>query len=66
LTRRELEVAQLIAEGLTNRLIAERLVISERTADRHVSNILARLGLATRAQVAARIAARTPSPSGRG
>jgi DNA-binding NarL/FixJ family response regulator len=53
LTVRELQVAGLVAEGLTNRQIAERLVISARTADRHVSNILAKLGLATRAQVAA-------------
>jgi non-specific serine/threonine protein kinase len=53
LTVRELQVAGLVAQGLTNRQIAERLVISARTADRHVSNILAKLGLATRAQVAA-------------
>jgi predicted ATPase/DNA-binding CsgD family transcriptional regulator len=53
LSRRELEVAMLVSEGLTNRQIAERLVISERTADRHVSNILAKLGVTSRAQVAA-------------
>jgi DNA-binding NarL/FixJ family response regulator len=53
LSRRELEVATLVSEGLTNRQIAERLVISERTADRHVSNILAKLGVTSRAQVAA-------------
>jgi ATP/maltotriose-dependent transcriptional regulator MalT len=53
LTLREREVTGLIATGLTNRQIAERLVISERTADRHVSNILAKLGLSTRAQIAA-------------
>jgi non-specific serine/threonine protein kinase len=52
LTRREREVAALIARGLTNRQIAERLVISERTADGHVANILGKLGLKTRAQVA--------------
>ena len=56
LTRREREVAALIAEGLTNRQIAERLVISERTADTHVANILGKLGCATRAQVAALVA----------
>jgi DNA-binding NarL/FixJ family response regulator len=50
---REQEVAALIAEGLTNREIAETLVISERTADTHVQNILGKLGLASRAQVAA-------------
>ena len=43
----------LVAEGLTNRQIAERLVISERTADTHVANILGKLGLATRTQAAA-------------
>jgi DNA-binding NarL/FixJ family response regulator len=52
LTRREREVAGLIAHGLTNRQLAERLVISERTADNHVANILAKLGFSTRAQVA--------------
>jgi DNA-binding NarL/FixJ family response regulator len=45
-------VAALVARGLTNRQIAERLVISERTADNHVTNILNRLGLDNRAQVA--------------
>jgi len=53
LTRRELEVAALIAEGLTNRQIAEALVISTRTAEGHVERILAKLGFTTRSQVAA-------------
>ncbi|HEY3062211.1 MAG TPA: tetratricopeptide repeat protein [Chloroflexota bacterium] len=53
LTPREQEIAALIARGLTNRQIAEALVISKTTADRHVSNILAKLGMTTRAQVAA-------------
>jgi DNA-binding NarL/FixJ family response regulator len=52
LTAREREVARLIARGLTNSQIGEQLVISRRTADRHVSNSLDKLGLATRAQVA--------------
>jgi non-specific serine/threonine protein kinase len=56
LTRREREVAALIAQGLTNRQIADRLVISERTADNHVANILDKLGFPTRAQVAAWVA----------
>ena len=59
LTPREGEVAELIAHGLTNRQIAARLFIAERTADTHVSNILAKLGCASRAQVAAIIAARS-------
>jgi predicted ATPase/DNA-binding CsgD family transcriptional regulator len=48
-----LEVAALVAQGLTNREIATRLVISERTADNHVANILGKLGANTRVQVAA-------------
>ena len=55
LTRREREVADLIADGLTNRQIADRLVIAERTADTHVQNILAKLGCASRAQIATRV-----------
>ncbi len=39
---------RLISTGLTNRAIAERLVLSERTVDRHVRNILGKLGAATR------------------
>jgi DNA-binding NarL/FixJ family response regulator len=53
LTAREREVAALIAEGLTNGQLAERLFISPKTAAVHVSNILAKLGLASRAEVAA-------------
>jgi DNA-binding NarL/FixJ family response regulator len=58
LTKRELEVAALIESGLSNREIAERLVISKRTADGHVERILAKLGFSSRAQVAAWIARR--------
>jgi predicted ATPase/DNA-binding NarL/FixJ family response regulator len=53
LTARELQIARLIARGLSNRAIAEELVISPATAARHVANILAKLGLNSRAQVAA-------------
>jgi predicted ATPase/DNA-binding CsgD family transcriptional regulator len=52
LSRREREVVPLIARGLTNRQIAARLVISERTVDGHVAKILSKLGFATRAQIA--------------
>jgi len=48
LTPRELEVLRLLASGDTNRSIAEKLVVSERTVDRHVSNIFAKLGVTTR------------------
>ncbi|BAH51966.1 protein kinase domain-containing protein [Rhodococcus opacus] len=53
LTKREHEVADLIAEGLTNQAIADRLVISPRTAQGHVEHILAKLGFTSRTQVAA-------------
>ncbi len=53
LTAREREVAALVAEGLTNREIAERLVISERTAEGHVEQIRNKLGFNNRSQVAA-------------
>jgi non-specific serine/threonine protein kinase len=58
LSEREAEVAALIARGLTNRQIAEKLSVSERTVDRHVSNILDKLGLGSRTQVAAWVGAR--------
>ncbi|MEU5881488.1 LuxR C-terminal-related transcriptional regulator [Spirillospora sp. NPDC047279] len=57
LTNRERQVARLIAEGLSNRQIAERLVISKRTADAHVEHILTKLGFRSRTQVAAMIGA---------
>jgi DNA-binding NarL/FixJ family response regulator len=52
LTPREREVIVLIAEGATNRQIAHRLGVSERTARTHVSNILTKLGLSSRTQAA--------------
>jgi DNA-binding NarL/FixJ family response regulator len=53
LTRRELEVLSLVAQGLSNRQIAERLVVSEHTVHRHLSNIYARLGVSSRAAAVA-------------
>jgi DNA-binding NarL/FixJ family response regulator len=52
LSERELEVLRLVAEGLTNRDIAQRLVLSEHTVNRHVANILRKLGLSSRAAAA--------------
>ena len=52
LTDREREVLVLVAEGLSNQQIADSLVISERTARTHVSNILGKLGVASRTQAA--------------
>jgi DNA-binding CsgD family transcriptional regulator len=53
LSKRENEITELIATGLTNRQIAERLFIAQRTVDTHVAHILAKLGCSNRAQVAA-------------
>ncbi|GAA4479334.1 hypothetical protein GCM10023094_24310 [Rhodococcus olei] len=52
-TKREREVAELIAEGLTNKEIAARLTISPRTAQGHVEHLLTKLGFTSRAQIAA-------------
>ncbi|MFG3259910.1 ATP-binding protein [Streptomyces sp. NPDC048172] len=57
LTRREREVAALVSEGLSNRQIAERLVISKRTVDAHLEHILAKFGASSRTEIAARLAA---------
>ena len=54
LTGREFEVLRLVAAGQSNREIAATLVISPKTASVHVSNILAKLGTATRTEAAAR------------
>jgi len=49
LTRRELEILRLVADGLTTREIAERLFISAKTADRHIQNMYTKIGTSTRA-----------------
>ncbi|MFD1814956.1 ATP-binding protein [Rhodococcus gannanensis] len=53
LTRREQQVADLVAQGLTNKAIAAKLVISQRTAQGHVEHVLSKLGFSSRAQIAA-------------
>ena len=53
LTGRELEVAELVAEGLTNAAVARRLSVAPRTAEAHVENIRRKLGVRSRAQIAA-------------
>jgi DNA-binding NarL/FixJ family response regulator len=53
LSTRESEVLELLAEGLSNERIADRLYISRRTAEHHVSNILTKLGLSSRSEAAA-------------
>jgi len=57
LTPRESEIAELVAEGLTNREIAERLVMARRTAEGHVAHILGKLNFTSRAQLASWVAA---------
>jgi len=53
LTRRQREVASLVAQGMTNRQIAERLVLSERTVEGHVEQIRVKLGVRSRTQIVA-------------
>ncbi|MCW2816088.1 MAG: putative transcriptional regulator, LuxR family protein [Nocardioides sp.] len=53
LTKREDEISHLVADGLSNKAIAERLVIAQRTAEGHVENILTKLGFHSRSQIAA-------------
>ena len=56
LTRAELRVAELVAEGLTNRQIGEQLFVSPRTVDSHLSHIFHKLEIASRAKLAALMA----------
>ncbi|MFI1302394.1 LuxR C-terminal-related transcriptional regulator [Streptomyces sioyaensis] len=65
LTRREKDVVDLLAQGLTNKEIATRLVISPRTAGTHVANILGKLGFTSRTQIATwAVEHRAPSRQG--
>lgn len=61
LTPREVEVAALVAEGKTNREIADVLVLGERTVETHVANILGKLGFSNRAQIATWVAHSNPA-----
>ncbi|MFF0452837.1 protein kinase [Nocardia africana] len=61
LTKRERQVAELVAQGMTNKAIAARLVISPRTADGHVEHILTKLGFTSRAQIGVWAAQQTES-----
>jgi non-specific serine/threonine protein kinase len=66
LTRREREVAALIAQGRSNRQIAQDLVITEATAAKHIEHILNKLGLSSRAQVAVWVAQHDLLPTSTG
>jgi len=57
LSPREREVAGLVAEGLSNREIAEALVVSPKTVERHLTNVLAKVGLRNRTELATRVGA---------
>ncbi|MFC4605933.1 ATP-binding protein [Rhodococcus kronopolitis] len=62
LTPREQEVADLVARGLTNRAIADQLVISQRTVQGHVEHVLSKLGFTSRAQIAAWVVEQSHDP----
>lgn len=62
LTRRERQIAELVAQGYTNKAIAKRLFISQRTAEAHVENILVKRGFTSRTQVAAWVIETAHSP----
>jgi DNA-binding NarL/FixJ family response regulator len=62
LSERESQVAWLVAHGLSNRQIARELVVSDRTVDSHVSNVLRKLSLTSRAQIAAWVVRRDHRP----
>jgi DNA-binding NarL/FixJ family response regulator len=62
LTRREQEIAELVSAGLTNRAIADRLVLSERTVEGQVRNMLAKLQLTNRTELTAWALRSAPRP----
>ncbi|WP_246257094.1 ATP-binding protein [Amycolatopsis anabasis] len=62
LTKREAQIAELVAEGMTNREIADRLVIARRTAETHIDHIMTKLDFTNRAQIAAWVVESRHSP----
>lgn len=65
LTARENEVAALVAQSLTNREIASRLFLSERTIESHIRNILAKLNFTRRTEIVTWVSRRRPWPAHR-
>ncbi len=65
LSPRESEVLDLLRQGLTNAEVAERLYISAKTAEHHVSSVLAKLGVRSRAAAAAAAVTRPGAPAAR-
>lgn len=63
LTSRERQIAELVARGLSNREIAERLVISRRTVDAHVNHVFCKLGLSSRVQLTIWLRGRAQAPA---
>jgi DNA-binding NarL/FixJ family response regulator len=66
LTASEERVAALVAEGLTNKQVAGRLFVTDRTVEGHLSHIYAKLGLRSRAELAARFALKSSPEQGQG
>jgi DNA-binding NarL/FixJ family response regulator len=64
LTDREREVLELLTAGATNPEIADRLFLSRKTVERHVSNVLAKLGARNRAELAGRFASTNEGGAG--
>jgi non-specific serine/threonine protein kinase len=62
LTGRERQIASLVAEGMSNRDIAQQLGISKRTVDAHLEHIFSKLGISSRVQLATRLSPTAPSP----
>jgi DNA-binding NarL/FixJ family response regulator len=60
LTARECEILDLVAEGLTNSQVAERLVVSPLTVKKHLEHVYAKLGVSTRTAAAARVRRAAP------
>jgi DNA-binding NarL/FixJ family response regulator len=63
LTRRERQVAAVIAQGMTNQEIAEALVVSIKTVEAHITRVLSKLGFSSRAQIAAWAVAKGLAPA---